>query len=100
MAKVIQVTPEQLENTATKIEGLASEYKAQYEALYNKTNSMASTWSGKDNVAYIEQINEFKDDFAKMQSLMLDYATFLRQSAKSYRTTQDNVVTQAQKLVN
>lgn len=100
MARNIQVTPELLESTAGKIEGLAAEYKSQYEALYGKTNAMASSWSGKDNVAYTEQIAGFKDDFQKMHQLMLDYATFLRQSAKSYRTTQENVVNEAKKLTN
>ena len=63
MAKIIQVTPELLESTAGKIEGLAGDYKTQY-------------------------------------TLMLEYADFLRKSAKGYRDTQDNVVAEARKLVN
>lgn len=100
MARTIQVTPEQLETAAGTIEGLAAEYKTQYEALYSETNAMASTWSGKDNVAFTDQIAGFKDDFEKMQTLMLNYADFLRKSAKAYRDTQDSVVTEARKLVN
>ena len=34
MAKIIQVTPELLESTAGKIEGLAGDYKTQYDQLY------------------------------------------------------------------
>lgn len=100
MARTIQVTPEMLETTAGKIEGLAADYKTQYEQLYSETNAMASTWNGKDNIAYVDQIGGFKDDFEKMHSLMLEYADFLRKSAKAYRDTQDNVVSQARKLVN
>ena len=100
MARTIQVTPEQLESTAGRIEGLAADYKAQYDALYNETNAMASTWNGKDNTAFVEQIAGFKDDFAKMHTLMLNYAGFLRDSAKAYRQTQDSVVTEARKLIN
>ena len=100
MARTIQVTPEQLEITAGKIEGLAADYKAQYDNLYSTTNAMASSWSGKDNVAFVDQIGGFKDDFAKMHALMLNYADFLRKSAKAYRETQDTVVTEARKLVN
>ena len=48
MAKIIQVTPELLESTAGKIEGLAGDYKTQYDQLYSETNAMASTWNGKD----------------------------------------------------
>lgn len=100
MARTIQVTPEQLESTAGRIESLAADYKAQYDQLYSETNAMASTWSGKDNVAFVNQIDGFKDDFEKMHTLMLNYADFLRKSAKAYRETQDAVVNEAKKLVN
>lgn len=100
MAKTIQVTPEQLESTAGRIEGLAADYKTQYDQLYSETNAMASTWSGKDNTAFVDQIAGFKDDFEKMHTLMLNYADFLRKSAKAYRETQETVVSEARKLVN
>ena len=100
MARTIQVTPEQLESAAGRIEGLAADYKSQYDALYNETNAMASTWQGKDNTAFVDQIAGFKDDFEKMHTLMLNYADFLRKSAKAYRETQDAVVTEARKLIN
>ena len=100
MARTIQVTPEQLESTAGRIESLAADYKSQYDQLYSETNAMASTWSGKDNVAFVNQIDGFKDDLAKMHNLMINYADFLRKSAKAYRDTQDNVVSEARKLVN
>lgn len=100
MARDILVTPEQLESTAGIIEGLAGDYKAQYDNLYNETNAMASTWQGKDNMAYIDQIGGFKDDLTKMYELMLDYAEFLQKSAKAYRETQDSVTAAAKKLAN
>ena len=100
MARTIQVTPEQLESAAGRIEGLAADYKSQYDTLYNETNAMASTWQGKDNTAFVDQIAGFKDDFEKMHTLMLNYADFLRKSAKAYRDTQDSVVSEARKLIN
>lgn len=100
MARTIQVTPEQMESTAGRIENLAADYKTQYNQLYSETNAMASTWDGKDNVAFVNQIAGFKDDFEKMHALMCDYAVFLRKSAKAYRGTQDAVVAEARKLTN
>ncbi len=100
MARNIQVTPEQLESTATQIDSLAADYKSQYDLLYKETDAMASTWNGKDNTAFTNQIAGFKDDFEKMHTLMLNYADFLRKSAKSYRDTQDTVVSEARKLQN
>ncbi len=100
MARTIQVTPEQLESAAQRIEGLAADYKTQYDQMYSETNAMASAWNGKDNTAFVDQIAGFKDDFTKMHALMLNYADFLRKAAKAYRETQDTVVTEARKLVN
>lgn len=100
MARNIQVTPEQLDTAAGKIESLAADYKTQYDLLYSETTAMASTWSGKDNTAFINQIDGFKEDFAKMHQLMLNYADFLRKSAKAYRDTQNAVVSEARKLKN
>lgn len=98
--RVIEVTPEQLETTADSIENLAADYREQYKLLYDETKAMASTWSGKDNQAYISQIAGFEDDFEKMHGLMINYADFLRTSAKAYRTTQDTITTEARKLTN
>lgn len=100
MARTIQVTPEQLDSAAGRIESLAADYKTSYDQLYSETNAMASSWTGKDNTAFTDQIAGFKDDFEKMHTLMLNYADFLRKSAKAYRDTQDTVVSEARKLAN
>lgn len=100
MARNIEVTPEQLESAASKIESLASDYKTQYDSLYKETGDLASTWTGKDNLAFTDQIAGFKEDFEKMHTLMNNYADFLRKSAKAYRDTQDSVVAEARKLQN
>ena len=99
-ARNILVTPEQLEATAGNIEGLAADYQSQYTTLYSKTNDLASTWQGEDNIAFVNQIAGFQDDLKNMHTLMLQYAEFLRASAKTYRTTQENVVANAKALVN
>jgi WXG100 family type VII secretion target len=99
-SRTIMVTPEQLETAAGKIESLASDYQSQYNALYGKTDALASTWQGDDNKAFVDQIEGFKEDFLKMYNLMNEYASYLRTTAKQYRTTQEQVVSQAKSLVN
>lgn len=100
MARTITVTPEQLITAAGKIEGLAADYKTQYDLLYTETNAMAATWNGKDNQAFVDQIAGFKDDFEKMHSLMESYADFLRKTADAYTKAQEEIVASAKKLVN
>ncbi|MEG2813594.1 MAG: WXG100 family type VII secretion target [Oscillospiraceae bacterium] len=100
MARTIEVTPEQLETTANRINSLAEDYEAQYNALYKETGDMATTWQGKDNLAFTDQIAGFKDDFEKMHTNMIEYVNFLRTSARAYRETQDMITAEARKLVN
>lgn len=100
MARTIEVTPERLESAATKIEGLAAEYQTSYNQMYNTTDAMHSTWAGADNTAFINQIDGFKADFKMMYDLMGRYVDYLRKTAKAYRETQQNVITQARSLKN
>lgn len=100
MAEKITASPQEMETAAGKIESLAAEYQTQYNNLYQETSNMRSAWQGKDNVAYINQIEGFKDDFEKMQTLMKNYADFLKKSAAAYRKTQEDITNQATKLRN
>lgn len=100
MSKSIRVEPARLEAAAGKIDNQAAEYKKLYEQLYTEVDSMSSAWQGADNLAFTSQIEGFRDDFNAMYTLMTQYAEFLKNSAASYRETQNEVVTQAKKLVN
>ncbi len=100
MSRVITVTPAELETAATKIEGYAAEYKEQYDSFFTVTGDMAATWNGKDNVAFIERIEGFREDFTNMYNLMNQYVAFLRNSAKNYRDTQNDVESNAKRLIN
>lgn len=100
MARSILVTPEQLETAASKIDSLTVDYKSEYNRLFKETSAMASSWSGKDNLAFISQIEGFRDDFDKMHQRMVDYSEFLKKSAKAYRDTQETITADAKKLVN
>ncbi len=100
MVKTIEVTPQQLDTAAGKIEGLAGDYKTQYESLYKEADALGSGYEGEGKKTFINQLNGFKDDLEKMYGLMNQYADFLRKTAKTYRETQQNIVSQAKTLPN
>jgi len=99
-ARKITVTPEQLNNAAAKIDQSSGEYQRTYTQLYTEVESMRAAWDGADNAAFTSQIKGFEDDFQLMHKLMNDYAEFLKISAKNYDTTQNDIISQASKLVN
>ncbi|MBQ7295941.1 MAG: WXG100 family type VII secretion target [Clostridia bacterium] len=95
MARKITVTPEFLTSASEKIETIAMDYQKVYMKLYTEIESMKSAWDGADNIAFTTQVQGFEDDFQLMYRLMLEYASFLRMSAKAYQQTQDDIVSAA-----
>jgi WXG100 family type VII secretion target len=100
MARKIMVDPAQLEAASRKIDDQSSDYEQQYNKLFSDVDGMAAAWQGADNLAYVNQIKGFMDDFQKLTALMRQYAQFLRDSATTYRNTQNDIVTQAKTLTN
>ena len=94
----IIVETTQLDAAAQKVDALANKYLSEYTNLYRLVSEMQTAWAGTDNTAYTTQIEGFKDDFQKMEALMHDYATFLKETAAKYRATQIDIKTKAQQL--
>lgn len=88
----ITVTPETLESQAGKVDQKAIDYFNDYMKLLNEVRDMTSIdWKGDDATAFKTKVEAFEADFKKMKQLMDEYATYLRQAAKNYRETQENV---------
>ena len=94
------VDPVQLEKAANDIDAQAADYEKVYRQLFNEVDGMGAAWQGADNLAFVNQIKGFMDDFDKMTQLMRQYSQFLKDSATTYRNTQNEIVAAAQKLAN
>ena len=90
----IMVEPERLEDIASKIEEANRDYDKTYQSLYAQLDKMSS-WNGKDNVAFTSYIKSFETDFIQMSIIMRQYADFLRNSARAYRETQEEIRSRA-----
>ncbi|QMV40488.1 WXG100 family type VII secretion target [Cohnella cholangitidis] len=100
MARTIVVDPSKLESASQKMDSQSAEYEKLYNQLFNEVDGMAANWKGADNVAFVSQIKGFQDDFQKMKQLMNQYSEFLKNSAKTYRETQNETINQAKRLTN
>jgi len=96
--RTIMVEPERLEATASEIESANHEYDRTYQMIYTEVDKMSSSWQGKDNTAFVGQIKTFEDDLRQISIIMRQYADFLRNSARAYRETQDEIYAQANRL--
>lgn len=99
MGKTIMVDSSKLVAAASQIEMHAGDYKKTYEQMMTEVDNMAKNWSGKENVSFTAQIKGFQDDLLAMYQLLMDYAEFLKNSAKQYNTAQDNIDAAAKKLI-
>ena len=96
--RTIKVEPERLESAAFSIEEANREYDRTYQAIYTQVDKMSSSWQGKDNTAFTNQIKAFEDDLRQISIIMRQYADFLKNTARAYRETQDEVYAQANHL--
>ena len=96
----IQVEPQQIEQSANRIEEQCIAYEKAYRELYQCVETMQSVWKGKDNLAFATQIEGFQGDFLMMLRLLRQYIEFLRNSAASYRSVQEDRVAKARALTN
>ncbi len=94
----IIVEPDRLESTAAKIESANADYEKYYQQMYAEVDKMSASWQGKDNTAYTSQIKTFEGDLKQISLIMRQYADFLRNSARAYRETQDELYAEANRL--
>lgn len=94
----IVVEPAFLIQSANQMEEQIQAYERQYRKMYQEVETMQNSWQGKDNLAYVTQINGFQKDFQQMVILLTQYVQFLKSSAKMYQDTQEERMLQARKL--
>lgn len=100
MSIQIHVDPAQLDACASHIESLVDIYEKEYRALFTGIAQLQDSWKGKDNQAFVTQIQGFEKDFIAMRDIMREYAMFLRKASSAYRDVQTQRMLQARKLVN
>lgn len=99
MSKII-VNPTKLESVANKIQQGAADYSKLYNQLFTEVEAMKKAWQGVDNIAYTNQIEGFRDDLNKIKQTLEQYSVFLKQSARLYKNTQEEIVSKAKSLKN
>ena len=65
----------------------ADAYKRLAGNLFNEVDNMGSNWQGADNLAFVNQINGYKDNFEQLDKLLRQYAEMLQIVDKEYLKT-------------
>lgn len=100
MGRTIIVDPAKLQAAATQMGQITGDYQKQYNRLFSEVDGLGAAWQGIDNQAFVNQIKGFTDDFNQMVALLNQYAEFLKSSAQTYTSTQNNIADAAKRLQN
>jgi WXG100 family type VII secretion target len=100
VATKIVADPAKLISAAAQIDSQAAEYQKQYNLLFSQVDGMGQSWQGADNLAFVNQIDGFKDDFLAMHNFLMQYSDFLKSTGASYASTQQDGISLAKSLTN
>ncbi len=97
MARVM-ADPAKMRSFANRVGSSATDFKSNYTQMYNVIDNLKNAWTGKDNQAFANKINEYKKDFDAMHSAIESYKEFLNESAKAYEQAQSEIASAAGQL--
>lgn len=81
----LRVTPDQLDERASKYEVHAGEMADLIAALDSLNSTLQGEWEGNSASKYFATYSELKPSFTKMQELITDLAKELHQQANKFR---------------
>lgn len=96
--RYITVETDKLLKTAANIDIARQDYQRLYVDLYQRIDELSSAWNGKDNQAFTNRIKAYQDDFRRISVIMTQYSDFLRNSARAYDSTQEELAMEASRL--
>lgn len=94
----IMADPAKMRSYATRVGSEATDFKTNYTQMYNVIDGLKNAWTGKDNQAFANKINEYKGDFDAMYAAIESYKDFLNESAKAYESAQSEIASAAGRL--
>lgn len=92
------VTPEDLETSATKVESLAAEFTKAYTSIYTAVSDLRVSYKGEASDAFNERIEGYRNDFTAADTTLADYVAFLREYASDIAATESELKSQASSL--
>ena len=61
---IFDVTPEELETSASKVEGKTSEFTKAYNSIYTAVSDLRVTYKGEASDTFNQRIEGYKNDFS------------------------------------
>lgn len=95
---VFDVTPEELESSASKIEGKTGEFTKAYNSIYTAVSDLRVTYKGEASDTFNQRIEGYKNDFSAAEKALTKYVAFLREYAGKMKSTEGDLKSRASSL--
>ena len=95
---VFDVTPEELEVSANKVEGKTAEFTKAYDSIYAAVSDLRVTYKGEASDTFNQRIDGYKNDFAAAEKALKNYVQFLRDYATKIKNTENEIKSKASTL--
>lgn len=92
------VTPEELEASAGKIEEKTSEFTKAYTSIYTAVSDLRVTYKGEASDTFNQRIEGYKNDFSAAEKALTNYVQFLREYASTIKKTENDIKSKASSL--
>ena len=85
MANYLKVSPDKLNSTAGQLESQGSTMKSYTDQMVNLVNQISGdVWSGDAATRYKAQFSGLQDDIARINKMIQEHVTDLREMARNY----------------
>ena len=98
MDGILNVSPEQLTQTASEFSGKASSISALTTEMTSLAAGLASSWEGAASQAYVSKFTGLEDDIQKMIRMIQEHVTDLEEMATNYTNAENQIVEQISSL--
>lgn len=88
----------EVSSTGVYLKNKANTYDQTIQKIYARMHEMQAIWQGKDNQAFIRQMEGFQPQLKKMTQVIEQYAAYLQHSASQYEQLQQERASAASHL--
>lgn len=95
---IFDVTHEELEASATRIETKTGEFTKAYSNIYTAVSDLRVTYKGEASDTFNQRIEGYKNDFTAAEKTLKNYVQFLREYAAKMKSTENEIKSKASTL--
>ncbi len=92
------ITPEELESSASKVENQAKDFIKAYNNVYTAVQDLRVNYKGQASDAFNQRIESYKSTFTAADKALQKYVDFLREYAQKMKSVENDLTSRASSL--